>query len=108
MALGRTYVKAGRKDEAARAFSRIVDEFPQSAYAADARREVACVRERSIRDRHRFDVGVAQVLRDQLDHVAGAEQQLVMWNLHILARAGLTGSIDLLPSDVVFTEPPRP
>ena len=38
MALGRTYVKAGRKDEAARAFSRIVDEFPQSAYAADARR----------------------------------------------------------------------
>lgn len=38
MALGRTYEKAGRKDEAARAFSRIVDEFPQSAYAADARR----------------------------------------------------------------------
>ena len=28
MALGRTYVKAGRKDEAARAFSRIADEFP--------------------------------------------------------------------------------
>lgn len=40
MALGRTYVKAGRKDEATRAFSRIVDEFPQSAYAADARREM--------------------------------------------------------------------
>jgi TolA-binding protein len=40
MALGRTYLKAGRKDEAARAFSRIVDEFPQSAYAADARREM--------------------------------------------------------------------
>lgn len=39
MALGRTYVKAGRPDEAARAFSRIVDEFPQSVYAADARRE---------------------------------------------------------------------
>ena len=35
----RTYVQAGRTDEAARAFSRIVDEFPQSVYAADARRE---------------------------------------------------------------------
>jgi TolA-binding protein len=40
MALGRTYAKAGRKDEAARAFSRIVDEFPQSAYATEARREM--------------------------------------------------------------------
>lgn len=39
MALGRTYLQAGRSDEAARAFSRIVDEFPQSVYAADARRE---------------------------------------------------------------------
>jgi TolA-binding protein len=39
MALGRTYLRAGRADEAARAFSRIVDEFPQSVYAADARRE---------------------------------------------------------------------
>jgi TolA-binding protein len=40
MALGRTYLQAGRKDEAARAFSRIVDEFPQSVYAGDARREM--------------------------------------------------------------------
>lgn len=40
MALGRTYLQAGRKDEAARAFSRIVEEFPQSVYAADARREM--------------------------------------------------------------------
>jgi TolA-binding protein len=39
MALGRTYARAGRGEEAARAFSRIVDEFPQSVYAADARRE---------------------------------------------------------------------
>ena len=39
MALGRTYLQAGRKDEAARAFSRIVDEFPQSVYVNDARRE---------------------------------------------------------------------
>jgi TolA-binding protein len=39
MALGRTCVRAGRAEEAARAFTRIVDEFPQSVYAADARRE---------------------------------------------------------------------
>ncbi|HXG54771.1 MAG TPA: tetratricopeptide repeat protein [Vicinamibacterales bacterium] len=41
MELGRTYLRAGRKDEAARTFSRIVDEFPQSAYVADAKRELA-------------------------------------------------------------------
>ena len=40
MQLGRTYAKAGRKDEAARAFTRVVDEFPQSLFAADARREL--------------------------------------------------------------------
>ena len=38
--LGRAYVRAGRKEEAARAFTQIVDEFPQSPYAADARREM--------------------------------------------------------------------
>jgi len=38
MALGRTYARAGRHDEAVHAFSRVVDEFPQSPYAADARR----------------------------------------------------------------------
>ena len=39
MALGRTYQRAGRHEEAARAFSRVIDEFPQSVYAPDARRE---------------------------------------------------------------------
>jgi tetratricopeptide (TPR) repeat protein len=39
MALGRTYLQAGRREEAVRAFSRVVDEFPQSVYAADARRQ---------------------------------------------------------------------
>ncbi len=39
MELGRAYLKAGRKAEAAHAFTRVVDEFPQSLYAADARRE---------------------------------------------------------------------
>lgn len=40
MELGRAYMKAGKKNEAAHAFSRVVDEFPQSLYAADARREM--------------------------------------------------------------------
>jgi len=40
MQLGRACVRAGRKDEAVRAFTRIVDEFPQSPYAADAKREL--------------------------------------------------------------------
>jgi TolA-binding protein len=40
MELGRTYLKAGKKEDAARAFNRIVEEFPQSPYASDARREM--------------------------------------------------------------------
>ena len=40
MALGRACAQAGRKDEAARAFTRVVDEFPRSPYVADARREL--------------------------------------------------------------------
>jgi TolA-binding protein len=44
MALGRACVQAGKKDDAARAFTRIVDEFPQSPYVADARRELEVVK----------------------------------------------------------------
>jgi TolA-binding protein len=40
MHLGRAYARAGKKEEAVRSFTRVVDEFPQSAYAADARREL--------------------------------------------------------------------
>ena len=40
MHLGRAYARAGKKEEAIRSFTRVVDEFPQSAYAADARREM--------------------------------------------------------------------
>jgi TolA-binding protein len=40
MQLGRTYTRAGRKEEAIRTFARIVQEFPESLYAADARREM--------------------------------------------------------------------
>lgn len=40
MHLGRAYARAGKKEDAARAFNRIIDEFPQSLYAADAKREI--------------------------------------------------------------------
>ena len=40
MHLGRAYVRAGKKEDAVRAFNRIVEEFPQSVYAADARKEM--------------------------------------------------------------------
>lgn len=38
MQLGQAYRAAGRSQEAVRTYTRIVDEFPQSAYATDARR----------------------------------------------------------------------
>jgi tetratricopeptide (TPR) repeat protein len=40
MQLGRTYEQAGRKSEAQQTFSRIVQEFPDSLYAAEARRQL--------------------------------------------------------------------
>jgi tetratricopeptide (TPR) repeat protein len=40
MQLGRVYAKAGRRSEAQQTYSRIVQEFPESLYAADARREL--------------------------------------------------------------------
>jgi TolA-binding protein len=39
MQLGDAYRRAGRGPEAVRAYTRIVDEFPESAYATDARTE---------------------------------------------------------------------
>jgi TolA-binding protein len=47
MHLGRAYARAGKKEEAVRSFTRVVDEFPQSAYAADARRELEETRKAS-------------------------------------------------------------
>src|SRR5215210_8055676 len=44
MQLGRAYARAGRKEEAARTFDRIVQEFPQSTYLSDAQRELAAAR----------------------------------------------------------------
>jgi len=45
--LGRAYARAGKTEEAVRSFTRVVDEFPQSTYAADARRELEETRKRS-------------------------------------------------------------
>ncbi|HXH07199.1 MAG TPA: tetratricopeptide repeat protein [Vicinamibacterales bacterium] len=38
--LGRTYLRAGRREDARQTYQRIVREFPDSPYAADARREL--------------------------------------------------------------------
>jgi tetratricopeptide (TPR) repeat protein len=40
MQLGRVYAKAGRRNEAQQTYTRIVQEFPESLYAADARQEL--------------------------------------------------------------------
>lgn len=51
---------------------------------------------------------LAAVAARELPDVEAAEQQLLSWNLHLAARAGLRRSVGLLPSDIVFTEPPPP
>lgn len=47
---------------------------------------------------------IASIAARELNGVDGAEEQLLSWNLHLAARR----SIGVLPSDVVFTEPPPP
>lgn len=51
---------------------------------------------------------LAAIAARELPEVEGAEQQLLSWNLHLAARAGLGRAVGLLPSDIVFTEPPLP
>jgi outer membrane protein assembly factor BamD (BamD/ComL family) len=41
MQLGRAALVAGKNDEATRAFTRVVDEFPQSLYVSEAREKLA-------------------------------------------------------------------
>ena len=41
MQLGRAALIAGKKDDATRAFKRVVDEFPQSLYAPEAKEKIA-------------------------------------------------------------------
>jgi hypothetical protein len=45
---------------------------------------------------------LATIAARELPGVDGADQQLLSWNLHLAARR----TIGLLPSDIVFTEPP--
>jgi TolA-binding protein len=44
MQLGKAYARAGRNEEAAGAFKRIINDFPQSLYGADARRHLETVK----------------------------------------------------------------
>ena len=45
---------------------------------------------------------LAAIAARELPDVDGADQQLLSWNLHLAARR----TIGILPSDIVFTEPP--
>lgn len=44
MQLGRAAIAAGKSDEATRAFTRVVDEFPQSLYVSEAREKIASLK----------------------------------------------------------------
>ncbi len=49
---------------------------------------------------------LAAIAARELPEVDNGAQQLLSWNLHLAARAGLGRAAGLLPSDIVFTEPP--
>jgi hypothetical protein len=51
---------------------------------------------------------LATIAARELPEVKGAEGELFSWNLHIALRAAFGGPAGLLPSDIVFTEPPLP
>jgi outer membrane protein assembly factor BamD (BamD/ComL family) len=40
MRLGRAYLDAGKRSDAQQTFNRLVEEFPESPYTSDARREL--------------------------------------------------------------------
>lgn len=50
---------------------------------------------------------LAAIAAREMPDAGDAEMQLLSWNLHLAARSGLGRSVGLLPSDIVFTEPPR-
>jgi hypothetical protein len=50
---------------------------------------------------------IATIAARELAELDNAAEQLLSWNLHLAARAGLGRSVGLLPSDVVFLEPPH-
>jgi hypothetical protein len=49
---------------------------------------------------------LATIASRELPGVEDGAQQLLSWNLHVAARVGQRSSIGLLPSDIVFVEPP--
>jgi outer membrane protein assembly factor BamD (BamD/ComL family) len=40
MQLGKTYLEAGKRADAQQTFNRIVDEYPESPFSTDAKREI--------------------------------------------------------------------
>jgi outer membrane protein assembly factor BamD (BamD/ComL family) len=40
MQLGKTYLEAGKRADAQQTFNRIVDEYPESPFTTDAKREL--------------------------------------------------------------------
>ncbi len=44
MQLGRAALLSGKKEDATRAFTRVVDEFPQSLYASEAKEKLAGIK----------------------------------------------------------------
>ncbi|MBW8868628.1 MAG: tetratricopeptide repeat protein [Acidobacteria bacterium] len=40
MQLGRIYLEAGKRSDAQQTFNRVVEEYPESPFAGDARREI--------------------------------------------------------------------
>ena len=49
---------------------------------------------------------LAAIADREVPEVESAEHQLLSWNLHLAARTGRGGAVALLPSDIVFIEPP--
>ena len=49
---------------------------------------------------------LAAIAVRELPEVESAEHQLLSLNLHLAARAGRGRAVELLPSDIVFIEPP--
>ena len=74
MRLGRVYVDAGKKSDAEQTFNRLVEEFPDSPFSGDARREL----DQALRANPRYadawaELGLVQTRAEQY---ADAEQSL--------------------------------
>jgi outer membrane protein assembly factor BamD (BamD/ComL family) len=47
MQLGRTYLDAGKRADAQQTFNRIVEEYPESPFTGDARKEIETLKKAS-------------------------------------------------------------